>query len=130
MKTVLAAVLLLSSMSMAQSAPSAYGQWVLPAMQSGGVTFVMHLRFQQGQVTEIADCSGFGQTTSVTVTAPGLITATQITVSSGATQSQTVGGLQCTATLSACTMNYTVSGDGKTMTVNDGTSSLAITREN
>jgi hypothetical protein len=129
-KTMTSALfLILSSVSFGQAIPQAYGRWTMPTIYSGGVAYDVHLKLQEGLVTETVTCTGLGQTATTQVSAAATITESTITTVQS-TNSQIVGTLPCTATISAGTLSYAVSTDGRILTMSDDQSSVMLTREN
>ena len=120
----------ISSLGYAQTAPTIYGQWALPAIQGNGIVIKMHLLFQSGQVTEIAECSGYGSSAVSKVSAPVDITQDTVTIKAAAQHTEFANGFQCNASLSVGSVNYLISQNNQMLQLVANGSTLNLTREN
>ncbi len=110
------------------AAQGVYGTWKFPDVNQGGLLMVSTVTIAANSVTGSATCSMNGQTATVSVTAPAIITATQIQVTGSATQNAT-GPVQCNVELTPSTLDYTVSPDDATLTVSSQGAALTLQRQ-
>lgn len=96
-----------------------YGGWKAYQDNRGGFGVDLRVYFAQNNTMLAANtCTYQGQSLTVEVKSPVVITKDTLTISAPASVEKTVGGLKCQASIAPGAMNYVVNGDSMTMTMN------------
>ena len=129
MISLLAAVLLLTTASIAQGAPEPIeGAWGMQMNQNG---FVMDMTFTigNGALTLQNVCTYMGRSATVRVTAPASWDSRTLTVHGHASGSESQNGVDCNASLRPDRMNYVVNGNTLTLSHDGSPESFTLVRK-
>ena len=128
MISLLAATLLLTTVSIAQGAEPIEGAWGMQMNQNG---FLMDMTFRigNGAVTLTNVCTFMGRSASVTVSAPANWDSRTLTVTGNASGSESQNGVDCNASLRPDRMSYSVNGNLLTLSHDGSSESFTLVRK-